>query len=222
MSQDQSPTASTTPLEDQLRASLREKEELLREIHHRVKNNFQVILSLLNLQGAAVHDPATLEMLQETQNRVRSMALIHERLHRSSTLVDVDFDEYTRSMTSQLIRSYAKGGIAVSLEVDRIVLNMNSAIPLGLLLNELTSNAIKHGFPNGRTGTVNIALVRLPKNMISLTVADDGVGLPDSINWRSASTMGMTLIVGLAHQLDGSVEVDTTHGTKFTVTFPGT
>jgi two-component sensor histidine kinase len=159
-------------------------------------------------------------LLNEAQNRVRSMALIHERLHRSANLVDVDFDEYSRALISQLLRFYARTGIEVALEVDGIVLNVDSAIPLGLLMNELVSNAIKHGFPKGRTGTLRITLVRLPQHLISLTVADDGVGLPPHIDWRSATTMGMTLIAGLTQQLGGSIDVVTTQGTTFTITFP--
>jgi two-component sensor histidine kinase len=205
---------------DQLRSSLEEKEALLREVHHRVKNNLQVITSLLNLQAAGIHDPEVLTMLQESQNRVRSMALVHDRLHRSSNHVSIDFGEYIRTMASQLMRSYGKGGVGVSVDVSPIALGIDTAIPCGLLLNELLSNAVRHAFPDGQTGTITIGLTRSSDTHLTLTVADDGVGLPSGMNWRNAQSMGLTLIVGLTQQLGGTIDATSAKGTRFTVTFP--
>jgi two-component sensor histidine kinase len=206
--------------EDQLRSSLEEKETLLKEVHHRVKNNLQVITSLLNLQASGVQDPDVITMLQESQNRVRSIALVHDRLHRSSSLMSIDFGEYIRTMASQLMRSYAKGGVAVSLDVEPIHVGIDTAIPCGLLLNELLSNAVRHAFPDGRTGTISIGLAHTPEQKVKLTVADDGIGLPPGMDWRNAQTMGMMLIVGLSQQLGGALDVAAADGTMFTVTFP--
>jgi two-component sensor histidine kinase len=206
--------------EDQLRTSLAEKEGLLKEVHHRVKNNLQVITSLLNLQAASIQDPQMITLLQESQNRVRSMALVHDKLHHSSSHVSIDFAEYIRTMAAQLMRSYGKGGVAFSLNVEPIQLGIDSAIPCGLLLNELLSNAVRHAFPEGRNGTISIGLTHIHDNKVMLRVADDGVGLPAGMDWRHAATMGMMLIVGLSQQLSGTLDLTTTHGSTFTIIFP--
>jgi two-component sensor histidine kinase len=206
--------------EDQLRRSLAEKENLLKEVHHRVKNNLQVITSLLNLQAASIQNPEMLTLLQESQNRVRSMALVHDKLHHSTTHVSLDFAEYIRTMAAQLMRSYGKGGVAVSLNVEPIQLGIDAAIPCGLLLNELISNAVRHAFPEGRNGIINIGLTRTHDNKVMLRVADDGIGLPAGMDWRHATTMGMMLIVGLSQQLSGTLDVTTSQGSIFTIIFP--
>jgi two-component sensor histidine kinase len=206
--------------EAQLQSSLAEKEALLKEVHHRVKNNLQVITSLLSLQAASVHDPDVLTLLQESQNRVRSMALVHDRFHHSPGQVSIDFGEYIKTMASQLLRSYAKGGVAVAIDVEPLPLGIDTAIPCGLLLNELLSNAVRHAFPDGKSGTITLGFRRTSETTAALTVSDTGVGLPPEMNWRKAETMGMTLIVGLTRQLGGTIDVNTAQGTQFTVTFP--
>jgi len=206
--------------EDQLRSSLAEKEGLLKEVHHRVKNNLQVITSLLNLQAASIKDPETVNLLQESQNRVRSIALVHDKLHHSSSHVSIDFAEYIRTMAPQLVRSYGKGGITISLNIEPVQLGIDAAIPCGLLLNELLSNAVRHAFPEGRNGTISIQLLRTHDHKVMLRVTDDGVGLPAGLDWRHAATMGMMLIVGLSQQLSGTLDVTTAKGSAFTVMFP--
>ena len=168
---------------DQLRSSLDEKEVLLKEIHHRVKNNLQVVSSLLNLQSGYVRDQNDVEMFRESQNRIRSMALIHEKLYQSGNVSLVDFPQYARSLATTLFRSYRAGEGNVSLEVDfgDVSLGIDAAVPCGLIINELLSNALKHAFPAGRGGKVTLGL-RAQGGMMRLTVKDDGIGFPRGVD----------------------------------------
>ena len=205
--------------DDALRDGLREKETLLKEIHHRVKNNLQIISSLLSMQADAAHEAATQSLLQESIHRVRSMALIHERLYQSTTLARIDFGEYTRSLTTFLFRSY-KMSTAVDLKVDveAAELNIETAVPLGLLLNELVSNALKHAFCDGRGGTLRVSLHPATVGF-RLTVADTGPGLPDGFEIARAKSMGMTLVNSLARQLKADLVVTSDAGACFRVEF---
>jgi PAS domain S-box-containing protein len=201
-------------------ASLKEKEVLLKEIHHRVKNNLQVISSLLSLQAANIKDQGTLEQLRESQNRIRSMALIHERLYQSNDLARIDFDEYARNLVSFLARSYSVPGVKLSVNVQNIELSVNAAIPCGLIINELVSNALKYAFPSERTGEVEISVQPLPGNSLVLCVRDNGVGLPEDVELGKTSTLGLQLVVTLSNQLSGTIELSRENGTAISVTFP--
>ena len=193
--------------EARLRESLREKEFLLKEIHHRVKNNLAVMSSMFYLQGRHASDQATLDILTESQNRVRSMALVHELLYRSQNLAEIDFAEYALSLATQLIRTYCMPPGRVRL-LDRTTpawMNIDLAVPCGLVLNELVTNAIKHAFPEGREGEISIALEHR-EGRVSLTVADDGVGVPmdDGRQALFESSFGLRLITSLTRQIGGT------------------
>jgi len=206
--------------EAQIAASLKEKEVLLKEIHHRVKNNLQVISSLLNLQAATVVDGKTLEQLRESQNRIRSMALIHERLYQSGNLARIDFGEYVRSLVGFLARTYSMSTVRIVVNVQSIDLPVNTAIPCGLIINELVSNALKYAFPGGREGEVNIDLVVKPDGSGVLSVRDDGIGLPAELVPQKTTTLGLQLVNTLTKQLNGSIELMRGNGTTFSITFP--
>ena len=206
--------------EAQIAASLKEKEVLLKEIHHRVKNNLQVISSLLNLQAANVVDPQTLEQLRESQNRIRSMALIHERLYQSGNLARIDFGEYARSLVSFLARSYSVPGVQVQVNVQDIELPVNTGIPCGLIINELVSNALKYAFPNEREGEVEIRLEVTPDRIAVLSVRDDGIGLPREFDYQDTTTLGLQLVNTLTKQLNGTIGLIRDRGTTFSITFP--
>ncbi len=201
--------------------SLREKETLLKEIHHRVKNNMQLISSLLNLQGDHIQDLSTRAVFREAQQRIRSMALIHERLYRSSSLAQIEFADYLSNLVDMLTAAYAVNKDLVNVQVDAapIVLNVESAVPLGLLLNELVSNSLKHGFPEGRSGLIQITLACHQNNQVELIVRDDGQGFPTDFDWRNASSLGLKLVDILANQLKGEVELKSDQGIEFRLKF---
>ena len=201
--------------------SLREKEVLLKEIHHRVKNNLQIISSLLNLQAGKVKDPQTTQALRESQMRVRSMALIHEKLYQSESLAKIDFGGYVKSLASDLFRSYQRGlgKVQLKIVVDEVELGLDQAVPCGLILNELMTNALKHAFPDGRSGTLSVNLCVGSGQILSLSVVDDGVGLPPEFDLAAAKSLGLQLVNSLMVQLDGRLEVDHTGGAAFKVSF---
>jgi PAS domain S-box-containing protein len=206
---------------EQLKASLREKESLLKEIHHRVKNNLQVISSLLKLQAASIRDGSALEMFQESQNRIRSMALIHEKLYQSPDLSRVEFASYVRDLLSLLLRSYAaRPRIELDTAIESAALSIESAVPLGWILNELISNSLKYAFPAGRPGRISVALRPLDAVRLRLTVSDDGVGFPAQVDFRTAETLGMQLVRTLTEQIGGAVELRRGAGTEFAISFP--
>lgn len=207
--------------EEKIRASLREKEILLKEIHHRVKNNLQIISSLLNLQSAHIRDPRALEVFKEGQGRVRSMALIHEKLYQSDDLARVDFSEYIRNLAAYLFRSYEvhAGAVCLNVEAEDVLLGVDTAIPCGLIINELVSNSLKHAFPGGGGGSINITLRPAGAERLTLTVADDGVGLPEGFDVRATPSLGLQLVNTLARQLGGDVLVGDCAGAEFSITF---
>ncbi len=207
--------------EDRLQASLQEKEVLLREIHHRVKNNMQVISSLLNLQSRQIKDPDVLEMFKESQRRIRSMALIHERLYQSSDLSRIEFSQYLRNLATHLFHSYQVDASRVKLkiEAEELHLNINTAIPCGLIINELVSNALKHGFPEGRSGELEIDLNLVVGDGYILRVKDDGVGFPEGLDFRKTETLGMQIVNTLVSQIDASIDMGRDKGTEFTIQF---
>jgi PAS domain S-box-containing protein len=207
--------------EELTQASLREKEALLREIHHRVKNNLQVTSSLLRLQAAAIEDGRVKEMFGEAQHRIRSMALVHEKLYQSTNLAQIDFAEYSRTLGDLLFRSFAVDPSAIRLLVEgaSIFLSVETAVPCGLILNEALSNALKHAFPGGRSGTIVVRLDR-GDGWASLSIADNGVGLPPSMDIDTVESLGLQLVRGLVQQIDGKLELMRDNGTLLRIVFP--
>jgi PAS domain S-box-containing protein len=207
--------------EETLKSSLLEKEVLLREIHHRVKNNLQVISSLLNLQSRHVEDEPALDMFQESRNRVRSMALVHEKLYRSEDLAKVDFCEYIRSLGRHLLISYGVNSTAIDLDVsvEDVFLDINTSIPCGLIINELISNSIKHGFTDRKNGKICVALRPEKNSKYKLVVSDDGVGLPKGLDVTQTESLGLQLVTMLVEQLQGTLHVDNSEGTSFEIVF---
>jgi two-component sensor histidine kinase len=209
--------------EKQLQKSLGEKEMLLREIHHRVKNNMQIIDSLLYLQAQAVRshaDPIALEAFAKSQSRIKSMAAIHERLYRSQDLSSIDFGEYLHALINEVQKFYDSGNrVRVNVTADTLFLSIDQAIPCGLIINELVNNSLRHGFPNNRAGTINVSLQAHSDGSGKLTVADDGVGVPDELDWDSSVTMGLRLVRDLARQLGGQLVFDCKSGTRVQLVF---
>jgi two-component sensor histidine kinase len=240
--QSQQEIARRKQAEEQITASLREKEVLLKEVHHRVKNNLQVISSLLYLQSQSTSDPDILAMFLDSQNRVRSMALIHERLYQTEDLARIDFARYTRDLAEHLLHSYSiePGAIALRVEADDMALGVDAAVPCGLILNELLSNSLKHAFSGpgpdpaagtavirGSTGDEHLAAfgrqqahVELrsdDEGCINLRVADNGVGFPQDLDFRSTESLGLQLVNILVSQLDGTIELQVNGGTEFRI-----
>ncbi|MBN8634747.1 MAG: PAS domain S-box protein [Anaerolineae bacterium] len=208
--------------ETRLRTSLQEKEVLLKEIHHRVKNNMQIIASLLNLQSGTIADPATRVQFEDSQNRIRSMALVHERLYRSSELSHIDFEAYLRDLTGHLVQGYhgRSHGVELEIRAENIQLDVDTAIPCGLIVNELISNAFKHAFTGAAGGLIRIDVTRGDHGWYHLRVADNGVGLPPEIDFRESKTLGLQLVSSLTKQLKGTLELHRANGTVVSITFP--
>lgn len=202
--------------EDKLRRSLDEKEVLLREIHHRVKNNLQVISSLLHAQARDVDDAAVAARFQDTRERIRSMAAIHDQLYQSGDLSQVDFDAYLKGLVDELFRSHRTRTIESELRVDAATLPIDQAIPAGLIVNELVSNALEHAFPDGGPGTVAVRF-RAGADDATLEVSDTGQGT-DAL--QNGTSLGLRLVRGLARQLRGTLQTRTTDGVTVTLTFP--
>ena len=210
-------------VEDRIAASLKEKEVLLKEIHHRVKNNLQIVSSLLRLQSGYIKDEEALGMFRDSQNRIRSMALVHEKLYKSEDLSKVDFAEYVQSLTAHLVRSYGQKGSGITLQVNikNIFLDIDTAIPCGLLINELVSNALQHAFYQQQyEGHIVIDLRRTENEQLCLTVSDNGRGFPREIDFRSTESLGLQLVCSLTEQLAGSIKLEQDGGTVFTINFP--
>ncbi|MCJ7642900.1 MAG: PAS domain S-box protein [Candidatus Aminicenantes bacterium] len=207
--------------EEVLRASLREKEVLLREVHHRVKNNMQVISSFFNLQAGYTTNEECRAILKEGQTRIRSMSLVHEKLYQSCDLSKIDLAGYIQSLVVHLFHVYLVNPAQVRMETEfeDVSLDINSAVPCGLILNELISNALKHAFPEGRTGVIKIGLRRGPGGAVELRVADDGVGLPEGLDFRKAESFGLQIVNLLVDQLEAAIDLDRKKGTAFTMTF---
>ena len=210
-------------LEDQTRKSLEEKEILLKEIHHRVKNNFQIITSLLNLQENRIHDKELLEIYKDSQNRIRAMALIHERLYQSGNLASIDMGEYIHTIAEELLDTYESTADRVEMLIDArpVMLEINQAIPCGLLINEILTNAIKYGFPPyfPDKGIIKIS-ISSDGRFIYLDISDNGIGIPDHINFDNPETLGLQLISMITrNQLKGTIELNRRFGTTFSITF---
>ncbi len=207
--------------EEQLQASLREKDVLLKEIHHRVKNNLQIISSLLDLQAEQSPDTKNVEAFRESQNRIRSMAVIHEKLYQSADLTLIDFSQYVYDLTDYLQQSYTSNAYAAtfSIEIDNVFLPIDAAIPCGLIINELVSNALKYAFPSGRQGAIRIAFNKVDDHLLRLIVSDNGVGLPQGFDLQQISKLGLQLFQMLVRQLKGTFVLEKHAGTTFAITF---
>jgi two-component sensor histidine kinase len=207
----------------ELRALLHEKEILLQEIHHRVKNNLQVVSSLLDMQSYYTQDPQALHGLQDSQSRVRTMAFVHDRLYRSHDLESVDAREYIHSIADYLAGLYAHPAkcIDLNVEVDDICLDLDTAIPCGLIANELISNAFKHAFPGAGecSREVHVALRSRENGTMRLTVSDNGVGLPPGATLANGQSLGLRLVQMLARELGGGIELQNGSGTIIAITF---
>jgi two-component sensor histidine kinase len=204
-----------------VRASLREKEVLLKEIHHRVKNNLQVISSLLNLQARYLPDPAARAIFSQSQNRVQSIALVHERLYESADLSHVNFAKYVVILLDNIFDTYGatNRGISKVIDIGDANLTVDVAVPCGLIVNEVVTNALKHAFPEGRKGTVKVSLREGPDQTLDLTIEDDGVGIPPGIDPRNTVSLGLDLVTTFAEQLNAEVEIAREGGTSFRFRF---
>ncbi len=211
-------------IDDVLRASLKEKETLLQEIHHRVKNNLQIVASMLNLQRSVVQDSIAKERLQECRDRIRQMALIHEKLYRSENLSEIDFGDHIRELANMLSRSYLDltPNVQVDVQAGPAFLPIDTAIPIGLILSELLSNSFKHAFPKGNSGKIRVTFGPVGDDELRLTVEDNGIGLPPNLDWKSSPSLGMRMIHGLVLQIEGKLKMEpvSNGGASIVITFP--
>lgn len=209
-------------IEDQLRLSLQEKEILLKEIHHRVKNNLQVISSLLSLQTRSLENPLMSALFQVTQNRVQTIALLHEHLYQSANLAQISFSDYLQQLVSHIVTTHDSLAKNIRLRIDSaaLELSIDMALPCGLIVNELVSNSLKHAFPDGHAGQVKICFAINQTQHYVLTIWDDGVGIPDGLDHSTSNSLGLRLVKALAKQLRGSIELNQADGTLFTLMFP--
>jgi PAS domain S-box-containing protein len=207
--------------EERLRISLEEKEVLLREIHHRVKNNLQVISSLLSLQANELQSPDLRPVFRDMEQRVRSMALVHEQLYQSVDLGRVEFAEYAKSLLTYLWRAHeaTASNIKLNLNLETVLLTVNKAVPAGLILNELVTNALKHAFSDRTGEEVTVTMRRGPEGRVSLAVRDNGQGFPEEFDWKQTRSLGLRLVQMLAGQLHAALEVSSRGGTEFKITF---
>jgi PAS domain S-box-containing protein len=207
--------------EEKIKASLKEKETLLHEIHHRVKNNMNVVSSLLKLQSNNIDDKQIKGILNASQSRVFAMSAVHETLHGSEKLSEIDLKAYLSKITNSIFQSNIIDHRIVKLNtnIQEIPIDINQASPLGLVINELISNSLKYAFPDEREGEINVSLKKLDEEL-ELTVMDDGIGMPDGLDWKNSKSLGLKLVRTLVeNQLDGSIEMESNNGTKFTIKF---
>ena len=207
-------------IDRKIRDSLKEKEVLLQEVHHRVKNNLQVISSILNLQSSYVNDPKTLEILRESQQRIKSMSFIHETIYRTADFSRLEFMDYIKTIASNLIQSYRTSATRVDFipDMQSVGLNLDQAIPCGLIINELVSNALKYAFKGRKKGTLTVIL-KEENNDVILAVKDDGVGLPKDFAFEKNNSLGIQLVYALLEQIDATMKVDQSNGTEFFIRF---
>lgn len=208
--------------EDHLLKSLQEKELLLKEIHHRVKNNLQVISSILDLQAGTIEDTQTLTAFKESQNRIKSMSLVHEQLYKSEDFAQIDFERYLQRLSTNLLHSFSHTTHDISLDVQapHVTLTIDDSISCGFIITELITNSFKHGFPNGGKGTIAIAFTKTDDNMYQLSVHDNGIGFPADIDFQNTKTLGLQLVNILTRQLKGTITLQQENGTTFTIRFP--
>ncbi|MDZ8092118.1 MAG: histidine kinase dimerization/phosphoacceptor domain -containing protein [Nostoc sp. DedQUE05] len=208
--------------EEQIKASLQEKEVLLKEIHHRVKNNLQIISSLLNLQAEYLKDNQALEVFKDSQNRIESMALIHEKLYQSQDLARINFADYVQDLVTNLFYSYNVNSSAITLKmnVEEVFLAIDAAIPCGLIINELISNSLKYAFPQTEGGEISIDFRFDGVNLYILAISDNGVGFAQDFDFHNTESLGLRLVKGLTHQLKGNIDFSSNNGVKYKIIFP--
>jgi len=206
--------------EENLKKTLDERTVLLRELYHRVKNNMQVIISLMNLQLRKIEDPAVRHLMEETRNRVRAMALVHEMLYKSENLSEINLARYIPLLANQVFSSLENKSQKVRkiVEAEDIMVTLDKAIPIGLILNELITNSLMHAFPEGQAGTLGIR-VQKKDHTVAIRVSDDGTGIPQDVNWREPSTLGLRIVMSLVGQLKGTIDLDRRQGTAFSIEF---
>ncbi len=207
--------------EENLKRSVVEKDILLKEVHHRVKNNMQIISSILKMQERLIDDPTLIEVLQESQNRIRSMALVHEDLYRNENLANIKFINYAKSLAANLARSYSEqqGLIKFVYEIEDVLLPLDTGIPCGLILNELISNSFKYAFKDSEEGIITIKLATIENGKFQLEVSDNGIGIDKSFDVENAKSLGLKIVNKLTQQIDGTIECDLSAGTKFIIKF---
>lgn len=206
--------------EERQNKAVREKEVLLQEIHHRVKNNMTVISSLLKLQADKVKDEYYKELFSESINRIKTMALIHEKLYRSDDLARIVFSDYLKDVMDNIVGSYGINARKVHFrkELETVILPLDTSIPCGLIVNELLSNSLKYAYPEGRSGEIRVSL-RKNNGKIELTVGDDGVGLPADMDFRNTGSLGLNIVNALVKQIRGEIQLYREQGTEFIITF---
>ena len=214
-------TTARKQTEDELRKSEERNRTLVKESHHRVKNNLQVISSLLNLQAQNIADETLLAVLQDSSNRVQSMSLIHERLYQSEDLTQIDLADYIRTLSEELVRSYhvATDALSFEFQFEEVMLGIDAAVSCGLIVNELVTNAFQHAFAAGQKGTIGIGLQTNQEDQITLTVWDDGRGIPPEMDFFQTESLGLKLVMTLVKQLNGKIDINRKDGTKFEVVF---
>ena len=210
--------AQRVEAEGKLRAAYDEKVMLVKEIHHRVKNNLQIIISLLNLQSRYITDESALAVIRESQNRVRAMSLVHEKLYQSENVSKIGIKDYVRFLGTGLVQFYgAKSrGVRLTLDIGDVDATINTAIPLGLIVNELISNSLKYAFPDGKQGEITITVTK-EGTALHIRYQDNGIGIPEALDWRNTKSLGLRLVINLVDQLNGTVELDRSSGTQFTM-----
>lgn len=207
--------------EKQLEVSLEDKTVLLREVHHRVKNNMQVISSLLNLQSMYIHDAKVLQNLKETESRINSMALVHERLYLSEGIASINVGEYVSNLASKLISIYSqKTSVSLVTDIEDLSFDIDTMVPVGLIINEIVSNSLKHGFCDREQGRITISIKRVAGGMVEMVMGDNGAGMPQGIDLNASATLGLLLITMLTQQVDGTVRIEPGEGTRYRILFP--
>jgi two-component sensor histidine kinase len=217
--------AESRDAEEQMRTTLQKRTLLLKEIHHRVKNNLQVVSSLLDMRSLATEDPEVEHILQDSRNQVKAVALVHESLYLSADLASISLEDYVNNLTGHLLHVYGSQapGVTIRTRIDPVPLGLDLAMPCALLLNELVSNALIHAFPamGDELGQIRVEFHAQPEDHFTLIVADSGVGLPPDFSFRNVSSLGLQLVNMLTQQLGAELEVASGPGTRFAIRFPG-
>ncbi|MCX5632252.1 MAG: ATP-binding protein [Phycisphaerae bacterium] len=207
---------------EKLEESLRQKEMLLRELHHRVKNNMQVISSLLRLQSRTLDDKKAIAVFSECQNRIKTMALIHEKFYHSEDLSNIDFETYVKDLVKTLVEFYdvSQNKITVDINIENISLEIDTAISCGLIINELISNSLKYAFPQGAKGNIGVSILPAEEDYVEMIISDNGIGLPAELDFQKTETLGLQIVnTFVKNQLSGEIELDRSAGTKFKIKF---
>ena len=207
--------------QEQLRTAVNEKDTLLREFHHRIKNNLQVISGLLNIQSLHMSDVPAREALRESQDRIRAIAIMHESIYRSPDLISINMDEYIRTLMEKLFEAYKVDPESITLEMDLDGVNLPvaTAVPCGLIINEIATNSLKYAFPDGRRGRMALSFHQQDGDEYKMTISDDGIGFPEETEPGSTGSLGLKLVLAMAEQLSARVDMTTTGGASFIFVF---